>query len=171
LIAKVTRSAQPKSLKNKPEHNVKETVSEDEPMALVPLSILAKRCGFEADVFARLGETLSIPAAALKMLLQLAASAAAFDEEAYLKANPDLVAVPDLAAHFVRSGYFEQRTAGWFDVDESYYNTKYKDAADAIDDGTFASAQDHFEKNGASEMRSPNSRFEQSVEAWKQILP
>lgn len=170
-MAKVTRSAQPNSLKNKLEHNDKERVSVAEPMALVPLSILAKRCGFGADVFARQGDVVSIPAAALKMLLQLAASAAAFDDEAYLKANPDLAAVPDLTAHFVRSGYFEQRNAGWFDVDESYYKTKYKDADNAISDGIFASAQEHFDKNGAFEMRSPSSRFERSVEAWKQVLP
>jgi hypothetical protein len=159
-------------IKNDPKKNAYAPVQSSDLLDLVPLSILSHRCGFESDILSRRGAaTVSIPVETLKKLLQLAASATSLDQETYLKLNPDLADVADLAGHFARSGYFEQRNTGWFEVDELYYKNKYKDVAKAIDQGGFASAQDHFYKTGAVELRSPNARFEKSAEAWKMVLP
>jgi hypothetical protein len=171
-MPKTTSLAPQKHIKNDPKKSAHAPVQSSDPLDLVPLSILANRCGFEADILARRGAaTVNIPVEALKKLLQLAASTTSLDQETYLKLNPDLADVADLAGHFARSGYFEQRNTGWFEVDELYYKNKYKDVARAIDRGEFVSAQDHFYKTGAVELRSPNARFEKSAEAWKMILP
>jgi hypothetical protein len=60
-------------------------------------------------------------------------------------------------AHYVTSGYFENRFPYAIHLDESWYIAEYPDVAEAIRSGSVASARQHFEKDGFKEGRLPRA--------------
>lgn len=122
------------------------------------------------------GGTVRIPAALLKLLLQIALTAAEFDEEGYLKANPDVAKavergeIESAYMHYIGFGYFEGRQGGGPAVDEKWYLQRYPDVANGIQVSQIASAAQHFYRIGAAEGRSPNAEQEYSAAQWKSAI-
>lgn len=121
-------------------------------------------------------DKIAVPAKLLKLLLQLAVAYSDFDEESYLKANPDVKQavqrheIENGHLHYVGYGYFEGRKGGAAAVEESWYLKKYPDVAAAIKEGRVRSAFDHFNSVGAAEGRSPNAEQEETAAQWKTAL-
>jgi hypothetical protein len=114
-----------------------------------------------------------IPEAALKLLLQMALSQAEFDETSYLRENPDVAqsmrrsAVPNAKHHYINYGYFEAR-AGGVPVDSAWYEKQYPDVAQAMRTGKtrVKSAAEHFHVAGAAEGRAPNASSQAAASTW-----
>lgn len=144
-------------------------------MFVPSIESLAKTLKLESSALNGSG-TVKIPAALLKLLLQIALAAGEFDEEGYLRENPDVekaVArgeVESAHMHFIGFGYFEGRQGGGPEVDEQWYLMKYPDVAAAVRGGKIKSAADHFFAAGAGEGRSPNPDQEESALQWKKAL-
>lgn len=119
---------------------------------------------------------VEIPVALLKLLLQIALAAADFDEESYLKENPDVAMalgngeIESAHVHYIGFGYFEGRQGGGPEVDEAWYTGRYPDIASAIREGRIKSAKHHFHMTGAAEGRSPNLDQEENAAQWKKAL-
>jgi hypothetical protein len=122
------------------------------------------------------GGTVQVPAALFKLLLQIALAAAEFDEEGYLKENPDVGKalergdVESAHMHYIGFGYFEGRQGGGPEVDEKWYLQKYPDVANGVRNSQIKSAAQHFYRIGAAEGRSPNPEQEDSAVQWKKAL-
>lgn len=122
------------------------------------------------------GGTVKIPTRLFKLLLQIALAAADFDEEGYLRDNPDVARalergeIESAHLHFIGFGYFEGRQGGGPEVDENWYLQKYPDVAAGIREGKIKSAKQHFHLIGAAEGRSPNADHEENAAQWKKAL-
>ncbi len=120
--------------------------------------------------------TVEIPARLLKLLLQIALAATDFDEDEYLRQNPDVGdaiergEIDNAKVHYIGYGYFEGRKGGGPEVDEKWYLQKYPDVAAAVRKKDVPSATDHFHAIGAGEGRSPNADHEEDAVQWKQVL-
>ena len=62
-------------------------------------------------------------------------------------------------AHYVQSGYFEDRLPRRIPVDERWYVAAYPDVGRALKAGLFKNGQQHFEENGFREGRLPSAGF------------
>ena len=119
---------------------------------------------------------IAVPVALLKLLLQLALAHSDFDEERYLRANPDVrdaVSRGEIESgrvHYIGFGYFEGRQGGMTEVDERWYLHRYPDVAAAVQDGQIESALLHFNAIGAGEGRSPSIDQEDAARQWKMAL-
>ncbi|WP_271504863.1 hypothetical protein [Bradyrhizobium sp. CCBAU 11357] len=116
---------------------------------------------------------VKVPARLLKLLLQVALAAAEFDEDSYLRENPDVAKaigrgdVESAHLHYIGFGYFEGRRGGGPTVDDDWYLAKYPDVAAAVKDGRVKSAEAHFESIGGGEGRSPAAEYEADAAQWK----
>jgi hypothetical protein len=112
----------------------------------------------------------------LKLLLQLAVAHCDFDEDGYLRANPDVreaVQRGDVDSgrmHYIGYGYFEGRRAGAIKIDERSYLHDNPDVATAIKEGRIESAEHHFYTIGAGEGRSPSPDQATDAAEWKRVL-
>jgi len=119
---------------------------------------------------------IKVPLPLLKLLLQIALAQVDFNENNYLRANPDVqeaVERGDVESglmHFIGFGYFEGRTGGMAIVDEEWYLSKYPDVHAAVISGTISSADRHFHAVGAGEGRSPSAGEEDNALQWKSAL-
>jgi hypothetical protein len=119
---------------------------------------------------------ITIPTGLLKLLLQLAVAHSDFDEEAYLRANPDVnqaVRRGDVESgqmHYIGYGYFEGRRGGAVKIDERRYLRDNPDVAAAIREGQIKSGEDHFYMIGAGEGRSPGPNQTADAAEWKRAL-
>jgi hypothetical protein len=122
------------------------------------------------------GGSVEIPVSLLRLLLQIALAAADFDEEEYLRANPDVAKaiaqgeVESAKLHYIVYGYFEGRQGAGPEVDEKWYLQAYPDVATAVRENKIPSATDHFQAVGAGEGRSPNGDLQDDALHWKQAL-
>ncbi|MBO4221534.1 hypothetical protein [Bradyrhizobium neotropicale] len=122
------------------------------------------------------GGRVEIPAGLFKLLLQIALASADFDEDGYLRENPDVAKalssgeIESAHVHFIGFGYFEGRQGGGPEVDEDWYTQKYPDVAAAIREGKIKSAKQHFHLIGGAEGRSPNLDQEENAAQWKKAL-
>ena len=122
------------------------------------------------------GGKIETPGALLKLLLQIALAAAEFDEDGYLRDNPDIAKalvsgeIESAHVHYIGFGYFEGRQGGGPEVDEAWYMGKYPDVAIAVREGRIKSAKHHFHLVGAAEGRSPNLDQEENAAQWKNAL-
>lgn len=120
--------------------------------------------------------SMEVPAKFLKLLLQIALAASDFDEEGYLKKNPDVGKAIDRGevesarVHYIGYGYFEGRQGAGPEVDEKWYLQNYPDVAAAVRERKISSAKDHFHAVGAGEGRSPNSNLQDDAQQWKGAL-
>ena len=107
---------------------------------------------------------VTMPVGLLKLLLQVAIAYGDFDEESYLRSNPDVRdainrgEIESGQLHYIGFGYFEGRKG--VAVDESWYLEKYPDVALAVKEGRVDSATRHFNSIGAGEgaVRVPINR-------------
>ena len=119
------------------------------------------------------GGQIKIPAGLLKLLLQIALAAAEFDEEGYLRENPDVAKavargeVESAHMHYIGYGYFEGRKGAGPSVDTAWYLGKYPDVAAAVKEGRVKSAEAHFLAIGGGEGRSPAPDYETEAAQWK----
>ena len=117
-----------------------------------------------------------VPAQLFRFLMQIAAAHSDFNEDGYLKANPDVAealgsgAIESARLHYVGFGYFEGRTGATPEVDERWYLKAYPDVGSAVQSGQISSAAEHFKVSGAGEGRSPSIRYAQDAEQWKRVL-
>ncbi|MFH0296332.1 hypothetical protein AAFX91_03690 [Bradyrhizobium sp. 31Argb] len=122
------------------------------------------------------GGRVEIPAGLFKLLLQIALASADFDEDGYLRENPDVAKalgsgeIESAHVHFIGFGYFEGRHGGGPEVDEDWYTQKYPDVAAAVREGKIKSAKQHFHLIGGAEGRSPNLDQEENAAQWKKAL-
>ena len=118
---------------------------------------------------------IAVPLPLFRLLLQFAISTSDFDEEAYLRANPDVATaiangrVETAFDHFIGFGYFEGRR-GAFEVDEAWYRSTYPDVDAAIAAGQLRSAADHFYEIGGAEGRGPSAAQTENAVRWKTAL-
>jgi hypothetical protein len=119
---------------------------------------------------------IKVPAGLLKLLLQIAVAATEFDEDGYLRENPDVakaVSRGELESahiHYIGFGYFEGRRGGGPAVDTEWYLGKYPDVGAAVKDGRVKSAQAHFFSIGGGEGRSPAAEHEAEAAQWKSAI-
>ncbi len=91
--------------------------------------------------------------------------ASRFDEQWYLKNNPDVAAavrakkISSGHDHYVTTGYFEGRLPYEIDVDEEYYFSKNDDVKKAARAKKVKSAKEHWYSNGMKEGRDPYENF------------
>ena len=144
-------------------------------MYVPPYDSLLKSIGTTVENLDR-AETIPVPGKLLKLLLQLAVASSDFDEEGYLRLNPDVRQAVERGQiesghlHYVGYGYFEGRKGGTAVVEEDWYLKKYPDVAAAIREGRIKSAFDHFNFIGAAEGRSPSSEQEETAAQWKTAM-
>jgi hypothetical protein len=119
---------------------------------------------------------VTISVGLLKLLLQFAVAQGDFDEESYLRSNPDVRdavnsgEIESGRLHYIGFGYFEGRKGGMVAVDESWYLKKYPDVAIAVKDGRVDSATQHFNTIGAGEGRSPSADQQDYAAQWKEAI-
>jgi hypothetical protein len=119
---------------------------------------------------------INVPAGLLKLLLQIAVAAAEFDEDGYLRENPDVakaVSRGELESahmHYIGFGYFEGRQGAGPAVDAEWYLGKYPDVAAAVKGGRVTSAEAHFRSIGGGEGRSPAAEHEAEAAQWKSAI-
>jgi hypothetical protein len=119
---------------------------------------------------------IEIPTRLLRFLLQIALSSTDFDENEYLRLNPDVAEairrgdVKNGKIHYIGFGYFEGRRGAGPVVDDSWYLQRYPDVDSAVRKRKVASANDHFHAVGGGEGRSPNADYEEDALQWKQVL-
>lgn len=119
---------------------------------------------------------IMVPARLLKLLLQIALATTDFNEDAYLRQNPDVAMaisrgeVESGRHHYIGFGYFEGRLGGGAAVDSRWYLSKYPDVAAAVKDGRVTSAEAHFHFIGGGEGRSPAPDHESEAAQWKAAI-
>jgi hypothetical protein len=93
---------------------------------------------------------VTVPARLLRLLLQIAVATTEFDEDAYLRRNPDVAMaiyrgeIESGRLHYIGFGYFEGRQGGGPDVDENWYLQRYPDVAAAVRTDKISSVAEHF---------------------------
>jgi hypothetical protein len=119
---------------------------------------------------------IRVPAGLLKLLLQIAVAAAEFDEDGYLRENPDVATAVSRGElegahmHYIGFGYFEGRRGAGPAVDAEWYLGKYPDVGAAVKDGRVRSAEAHFLSIGGGEGRSPAAEYEAEAAQWKSAI-
>jgi len=109
------------------------------------------------------------------MAAELAASTV-FDEDYYLRANPDVamaIANGKLASareHFVKWGYFEGRAGSEPAFDQSWYLRQYPDLAQAFKRGEARDLRGHFYEYGFAEGRMGTARQFESWQEWQRLF-
>ncbi|MDE2319541.1 MAG: hypothetical protein KGK02_07575 [Rhodospirillales bacterium] len=116
-----------------------------------------------SDVGPASGHYVELQEAKLFALIRVLLESVEVDEAWYLKTNPDVAAAVQIGnlesakAHYIISGYFENRLPRPVTVDEAWYLMEYPDVAEGIRSGTVVSASAHFESSGFVEGRLPQS--------------
>jgi hypothetical protein len=106
-----------------------------------------------------------MPSAMFVALIRMVLANAPFDEEYYLRENPDVAdsisqgKVESARKHFIMTGYFENRLPVEPIFDEDYYLRAYPDIAKAANEKALSSPLEHFLLTGRFEGRSPSSEF------------
>lgn len=136
------------------------------------------------DLRARLGlatdaleaSSVTIPSALFKLLISDIVSRQAFDEDAYLAANPDVAeavkrgAIISAREHYISHGYFEGRLPGSPKIDEVWYLSKYPDVAAAVRKGTIKDGGTHYGSAGLREGRVGSAKAQVAKSAWDAVL-
>lgn len=111
-------------------------------------------------------ECMTMPADLFRQLLGGALTAKnIFDEKFYLASNPDVQRavekgiIESAEAHYLKTGYFEDKLPAKLLIDEKFYLSRHKDIAEAVRSGEIGSAQAHFERQGFREGRLPYAGF------------
>jgi hypothetical protein len=149
------------------------------PLTVPPLAVLLGLLGLPPSAHAVPPDEqrVTLPFAVLRLLLRGALACQPFDEEGYLKHNPDVASAVlrgDVASgqeHHAADGYFEGRVGGCDAFAETWYVNQNQDVAAAIRAGTFASGRDHYDRVGKFELRSPNPSADADMALWRACRP
>jgi len=112
----------------------------------------------------------------LRFLLSAVARCGEFDEEEYLRRNPDVaIAVrqgkwSNGQDHYAASGYFEDRTGIGTAVSEFWYLRTNPDVALAVKNREWQSAEEHYNMRGLYEWRIPNPELADEILNWKRAV-
>lgn len=147
-------------------------------MYVVPFTVLRHFVGNVAEPLDQTepSGSVTVSAGLFMRLLQAALQTHAFDEDAYLVANPDVASsirrgeFSSGRQHFVERGYFEGRGSLRDEFDEAWYVKVNPDVARSIRAGTYPSGRAHFLEAGAFEFRAPNSDSETDMNLWRTSL-
>jgi hypothetical protein len=138
-------------------------------MFVVPYRLLTHICHVTDD-------KVTVPKKLLDFLLMKLVSQSEFDEDRYLRQNPDVAASIRKGewstgkAHFAASGYFEDRGGAGLDVSESWYGKANADVGRAIKSGEWVSGETHYHTRGIFEWRCPNKDAQADFAFWKDLL-
>jgi hypothetical protein len=119
---------------------------------------------------------VTIPKKLLDFLLMSLQSQAEFDEDRYLRHNPDVAASIRKGEwatgkqHFAKSGYFEDRGGAGLDVNEVWYGKANADVGRAIKSGDWVSGETHYYTRGMFEWRCPNKETLDDFQFWRDLL-
>jgi hypothetical protein len=144
-------------------------------MYVPPYQAILKKLNATKEQIDR-NERISVPGQLLKELLKMAVAQCDFDEEDYLRQNPDVGAAVQSGKvdsgwdHFIGFGYFEGRRGGMPVFDEAWYLRRNPDVSAAVDSGALGSAVQHFYSVGGVEGRSPNREVETEAQRWKNVM-
>jgi hypothetical protein len=144
-------------------------------MYVPSLNAFLKNINISADEL-NSSENVTVPSGLFQFMLQLLIAGGSFNEEGYLRANPDVAEavknrqITSARLHYVGYGFFEGRQGAMPEVDEAWYRTTYADVDKAIRNGQIKSAAEHFAMIGAAEGRSPNSATEKDAQQWKKAF-
>jgi hypothetical protein len=111
------------------------------------------------------GTEVKLPKDVFDRLLRAALAGSHFDEEWYLKTNPDVAAavrsrkIGSGREHYISTGYYEGRLPYEIDVDEEYYFGRNDDVKRAARAKKVKSAKEHWYSNGIKEGRDPSENF------------
>jgi len=139
-------------------------------MPMIPYKLVEERFPASED------DTVRIPSRFLRFLLSRAVECAEFDEEMYLKKNPDVgVAMrkgewESAKQHFVSTGYFEGRLGAYPGVSDAWYLKLNPDVAEAISNNEWQSAEEHYNSVGILEWRIPNKEAQPDVLLWRALI-
>ena len=120
-------------------------------------------------------DDLTVPRKFLDSMLRCLLEHADFDEQQYLKCNPDVAIairrndMRSAQEHYIQVGYFEGR-AGGTPVQEEWYLARNPDVAAAKRARKVESAEMQYRIAGAIEWRQPNPKSANDVDAWKSVL-
>ena len=135
---------------------------------------ILEKCGVSRDDLK--SGAVSIPASFFKELLTIAVSRQYFDEQAYLKDNPDVEQafkaqkIKDAHEHYFNNGWFEGRNPGTYHVDQDWYAKFYKDIGRAQKGGRIESMFQHFKSTGRREGRAGSFKQLQWKQLWDRAL-
>jgi hypothetical protein len=108
---------------------------------------------------------IRMPKSLYDHLLRAALMSSKFDEQWYLKNNPDVASavrskiVASGREHYVNTGYFEGRLPCEIAVNEDFYVKKNDDVKRAMRAKQVKSAKEHWYSNGMKEGRDPSENF------------
>ncbi len=109
--------------------------------------------------------TSAVDEGLFRSLLRPMVESIQFDEHWYLNKYPDVQEavskeqVDSAHAHYVISGYFENRLPRRIAVDERWYIATYRDVGAALKKSHWKNGQEHFEDYGFREGRLPYPNF------------
>ncbi len=121
-------------------------------------------------------DQIGIPIRLFNFLLSVAAQSVDFDEDDYLRRNPDVALAVRQGKwtsgkdHYIAVGYFEGRPGGEIPLSPSWYLKNNPDVAMAISNGEWKSAQEHYLKHGIYEWRIPSEESVDEMLQWKRLL-
>jgi hypothetical protein len=144
-------------------------------MHVIPWLLLKQAIRMDGDE-SRPDTQVSMPGRVFRLLMEAALKGEAFDERAYLKANPDVAwsvqkgNAPSALQHYVSAGYFENRPTDMMGFDEEYYLDRYPDVKRAVQVGDCKSGHAHFSGEGVREWRCPNKAAEQDIVRWHEAV-
>jgi hypothetical protein len=122
------------------------------------------------------GDDVIISREFLEFLLRQILPQVDFDEENYLRANPDVAAAIRRGEwrtprdHFVAVGYFENRDGAAKPLSEVWYQRVNSDVAEAIKAGEWTSGDHHYREKGLFEWRAPNKELREVFALWRSEL-
>ena len=144
-------------------------------MYVPPLEAIIRHTHLRHEQLSKEGQ-VQIPASLLRFLLQIAVSVSHFNEEGYLRANPDVEEavrkgrITSAKLHYIGDGYLEGRLGAAAAVDEAWYLHTYPDVAAAVRSRSVSSATEHFRSVGALELRAPSAAYEPDAVEWGKAL-
>jgi hypothetical protein len=122
------------------------------------------------------GGSVHLPKSLLEFLLRQILIHAEFDEETYLRMNPDVAASvrkgewPQAKDHYIASGYFEGRAGATKTINEAWYLRVNPDVAEAVRSGEWLSGESHYNEKGLFEWRAPNKELREVFSSWRMAL-
>ncbi|WP_061501277.1 hypothetical protein [Acetobacter malorum] len=138
---------------------------------MIPYSILSSTLGLSPEHADE--RPVPIPRSLLLLLIENYLRTQPFDEEAYLRTNPDVAdavragLVPSAREHYATRGYWEERDGAAPPFCEDWYLRQNPDVAIAVQRGECPSAAAHYIHYGRKEGRCPSPEQADLYTTWQ----
>lgn len=135
---------------------------------------IVEKSGLSKDCLAQ--DSVTIPTSLFRLLLAHAVARESFDAASYARKNPDVASavrsgkLESPHAHYVLTGWFEDRQPGRYPVDENWYLKQYPDIARAKEQNLIRSATEHYNSRGRPEGRAANPDELSAIAAWRTVF-